>query len=132
MPTDTQEFRDLADDLTEEFGGFGGDFYCESGGTFNPVTETFAAGESYTINAIKTDLSYKQFQNQLIQTGDFNLTINPRGEASAGSYFEPSIGMQCKFKGVGVQIISKGTDSSDGNENAPTKIAVVKLVCRYL
>jgi hypothetical protein len=130
MATDTQEFRDLADDITEEFAGFGGDFYCESGGTFDPVTETFSAGPSYTVNAIKSNLKYSQFQNQLIQVGDFNLVINPR-EVS-GNYFEPEIGSACKFKGVGVQIISKRSDSSDGNENAPTKIAVVKLVCRYL
>jgi len=132
MATDPQEFRDLANELTEEFSGFGGDFYCEAGGAYNPITETFAAGASYTINAIKSNLKYKQFQNQLIQSGDFNLTINPRGETVGGAYFEPQIGMQCKFKGVGVQIISKATDSSDGNGNNPKDIAAVIIVCRYL
>ena len=130
MALDFKVFRDLADDLTEEFSGAKGDFYCERQGAFDPDTETFTAGASYTVGAIKTELKYKQFQNQSIQTGDFNLFINPR---DSGAYFEPSIGMSCKFKGRGVQIVSKATDSSDGNKlNAPKDVAGVKLVCRYL
>lgn len=130
MALDPKVFRDLADDLTEEFSEFGGDFYCEGAGAFNPVTETFLPGASYTVNAIKSGLKYSQFQNQLIQVGDFNLVVNPR---EAGAYFEPAIGMQCKFKGRSIQIVSKSTDSSDGNQlSAPKDVAAVRLVCRYL
>lgn len=124
MPTLPSEFQDLADELIDdEFTAFKKLFSATRPGAFNPVTETYAAGQAFTIGAIPSVLEDSQFQNQLIQVGDFNLALNPRTTPASGTYFEPRTNDQCSFNGRPVQIVSKGTDSAG---------AAVKLVCRYL
>lgn len=124
MATLPSEFQNLADELIDdEFTAFKKPFTATRQGAFNPVTETYAAGQSFTIGAIPSALEDSQFQNQLIQVGDFNLVLNPRTTPTSGVYFEPRINDQCTFNSNAVQIVAKGTDSAD---------AAVKLVCRYL
>jgi len=124
MPTLPSEFQTLADELIDdEFTAFKKPFSATRQGAFNPVTETYAAGQSFTIGAIPSALEDSQFQNQLIQVGDFNLVLNPRTTPTSGAYFEPRINDQCTFNSKAVQIVTKSTDSAD---------AAVKLVCRYL
>lgn len=124
MATLPSEFQGLADELIDdEFAAFKKPFAATRPGAFNPVTETYAAGQSFTIGAIPSALEDKQFQNQLIQVGDFNLVLNPRTTPTSGAYFEPRINDQCTFDGKSVQIIAKATDSAS---------AAVKLVCRYI
>lgn len=124
MPTLPSEFQNLADELIDdEFTAFKKLFSANRPGAFNPVTETYATGQSFTIGAIPSALKDSQFQNQLIQVGDFNLVLNPRTTPASGAYFEPRINDQCTFDGKSVQIVAKATDAAD---------AAVKLVCRYL
>lgn len=124
MATLPSEFQDLADELIDdEFTAFKKPFSATRNGAFNSTTETYAAGQSFTIGAIPSALKDSQFQNQLIQVGDFNLVLNPRTTPTSGAYFEPRINDQCTFDSKPVQIVSKGTDSAN---------AAVKLVCRYL
>jgi len=124
MPTLLSEFQDLSNELIDdEFTAFKKPFSVERKGAFNSTTETYAAGPSFIIGAIPSALEDKQFQNQLIQVGDFNLVLNPRTTPTSGVYFEPRINDQCTFNSKAVQIVAKGTDSAD---------AAVKLVCRYL
>lgn len=124
MPTLPSEFQDLADELIDdEFTAFKKLFSANRPGAFNPVTETYAAGQSFTIGAIPSALEDSQFQNQLIKVTDFNLVINPRTPPTSGSYFEPRIGDECTFNSRAIQIVSDKNDSAN---------AAVKLVCRYL
>lgn len=124
MPTLPSEFQNLADELIDdEFTAFKKPFSATRPGAFDPVTETYAAGQSFSIGAIPSALEDSQFQNQLIQVGDFNLVLNPRTTPTSGVYFEPRINDQCTFDSKPVQIIAKATDAAN---------AAVKLVCRYL
>jgi hypothetical protein len=124
MATLPSEFQDLADELiNDEFTAFKKPFTATRPGAFDPVTETYLAGQSFIIGGIPSALKDKQFQNQLIQVGDFNLVINPRTTPTSGVYFEPRINDQCTFDSKPVQIVSKGTDAAD---------AAIQLVCRYL
>ena len=124
MPTLPSEFQTLADELIDdEFTAFKKPFAATRPGSFNPATETYEAGRSFTIGAIPSALEDKQFQNQFIQVGDFNLVLNPRTTPASGVYFEPRINDQCTFNSKPVQIVAKGTDSAN---------AAVKLVMRYL
>ena len=124
MATLPVEFQSLADELiNDEFAAFRQPFTCSRPGAFDSVTETFLTGQSFIIGGIPSALEDKQFQNQLIQVGDFNLVLNPRTTTTSGVYFEPRINDQCSSNGKPVQIVTKGTDSAN---------AAVKLVCRYL
>lgn len=124
MATTAEDFQSITNELVDgEFAFMKGPFTATRQGAFNPSTEEYAAGATYSIGSIRSNLSYKQFQNQLIQTGDFNLVINPRTPLNSGTYFEPRINDQCTFKGASIQIISKDVDDAN---------AAVKLVCRYL
>lgn len=124
MVTLPAEFQDLADELiNDEFAAFRQPFTCSRPGAFDSDAETYLAGAAFTIGAIPSALNDRQFQNQLIQVGDFNLVLNPRTTTASGTYFEPRINDQCSFNGRPVQIVAKGTDSAG---------AAVKLVCRYL
>lgn len=124
MPTLPSEFQELADELIDdEFNAFKKTFSANRPGAFDPATETYAAGQSFTIDAIPSALKDSQFQNQLIQVGDFNLVLNPRTTPTSDTYFEPRINDQCTFDSKPVQIVTKGTDAAD---------ATVRLVCRYL
>lgn len=124
MATSPSEFQDLADELIDdEFTAFKKPFSATRPGAFDRVTETYAEGQSFTIGAIPSALEDKQFQNQLIQVGDFNIVLNPRTTPASGTYFEPRINDQCTLDSKPVQIVAKGTDSAN---------AAVKLVCRYL
>ena len=124
MATLPGEFKDLADELiNSEFAAFKRLFTCTRAGAYDSVTETYLAGQSFIVGGIPSALSDRQFQNQLIRVGDFNLVLNPRAATLSGVYFEPVIGDQCSFDSKSIQIVAKGTDSAD---------AAVKLVCRYL
>lgn len=124
MATLPVEFQDLADELIDdEFTAFKKQFTVTRNGAFEPVTETYLAGQSFIVGAIPSALEDKQFQNQLIQVGDFNLVLNPRTIPTSGVYFEPRINDQCTLDSKPVQIVARETDAAD---------AAVKIVCRYL
>ena len=117
MPTFKSEFQDLAAELIDdEFADFRRPLVITQPGVFNPVTETFADGETTTYQAIRQKLTYTEYQRQDIQVTDFAVVYTRIAEA-------PSIGQQVAYDGVQCQIIDVMQDAAD---------AAIKLILRAL
>lgn len=118
MTTTKQEFKDLATELIDdEFADFKRAIVITRAGAWDPITETNAAGLTFTTGAIRTALKDSQFQNQLIKVGDYNCVFNNDALVT----FEPTVTDSCTYDGVACQIIDAKVDGAD---------ATVKLVLR--
>ena len=120
MATKKTEFKELATELIDgEFADFKRSLTVTRAGTYDPITETNGAGQSFVVGAIRTALTDSQFENELIRVGDFNCVAN----YSAAVTFAPTVTDLCSYDGKPCQIISAAIDGAD---------AAVKLVLRAL
>jgi hypothetical protein len=120
MATKKTEFKQLATELIDgEFSDFKRSLTVTRAGTYDPITETNSAGQSFSVGAIRTALTDSQLENELIRVGDFGCVFT----YSATVAFAPTVTDQCNYDGKPCQIISVDIDGAD---------ASVKLVLRVL
>jgi hypothetical protein len=118
MATTKAEFQQLATELIDdEFSDFKRSLVVTRAGTYDPITETTGAGQSFTTGAIRTALKDSQYENQLIKVGDFNCVLSNDSKVT----FAPTVTDSCTYDGVACQIIDVMIDGAD---------ATVKLVLR--
>lgn len=116
MATTKQEFKDLADELiNDEFADFRQALVITSGGTYNPVTESYTGATQRTYQAIKFSVDMIDWQGTDAQQSDTG-AVYTRIDA-----FAPSVGDYCSLGGVAMSIIAIKLDAAD---------ATVKLVLR--
>jgi len=116
MATTKAEFQDLADELiNDEFSDFRQVLVIASGGTYNPVTESYTGATQRTYQAIKFGVDLVDWQGTDAQQSDTGAVY-----ASIDT-FVPSVGDYCSLGGVAMSIIAIKLDAAD---------ATVKLVLR--
>ncbi len=116
MATTKQEFKDLASELIDsEFADFRQALVINSGGTYNPVTESYTGATNRTYQAIKFSVDVVDWQGTNAQQSDTG-AVYTRIDT-----FVPSVGDYCTLGGVAMSIIAIKLDAAD---------ATVKLVLR--
>ena len=116
MATKKQEFKDLASELIDsEFADFRQALVITSGGTYNPVTESYTDATQRTYQAIKFGVDLIDWQGTDAQQSDTG-AVYTRIDT-----FTPSVGDYCSLGGFAMSIIAIKLDAAD---------ATVKLVLR--
>jgi hypothetical protein len=116
MATTKAEFQDLADELiNDEFADFRQALAITSGGTYNPVTESYAGATQRTYQAIKFAVDMIDWQGTDAQQSDTG-AVYTRVDT-----FAPSVGDYCTLGGVAMSIVAIKLDAA---------YATVKLVLR--
>ena len=117
MATTKAEFQDLAAELIDgEFADFRRAIVITQLGVFDPITETFTGGASVTVQAIRQQLKFTEYQRQDIQVTDFAVVYTATGAA-------PSVNQQVTYDGKACQVIDVMQDAAD---------AAIKLILRAL
>jgi len=108
MATTKQEFKDLAGDLiNDEFADFRQALVITSGGTYNPVTESYTGATQRTYQAIKFAVDMIDWQGTDAQQSDTG-AVYTRIDT-----FVPTVGDYCSLGGAAMSIIAIKLDAAD-------------------